>query len=123
MRQQGRPGRSGLPAARPRAYRVRSTHHQGVTMSTHFVGEGNIGSAPDSREFPNGNDEPRRQLCLNVYFDNTIPKKDGAYEDHCGYWATVTRWHSDAEQWKTLYKTSMRGMDASRTGRDEWEHS
>ena len=23
-------------------------------MSTHFVGEGNIGSAPDYREFPNG---------------------------------------------------------------------
>src|SRR3546814_11813104 len=67
MRQQGRPGRSGLPAARPRAYRVRSTHHQGVTMSTHFVGEGNIGSAPDYREFPNGNDEPRRLLRLNVY--------------------------------------------------------
>ena len=28
-------------------------------MSTHFVGEGNIGSEPDYREFPNGNDEPR----------------------------------------------------------------
>ena len=39
-------------------------------MSTHFVGEGNIGSAPDYREFPNGNDEPRRLLRLNVYFDN-----------------------------------------------------
>ena len=31
-------------------------------MSTHFVGEGNIGSAPEYREFPNGNDEPRRLL-------------------------------------------------------------
>jgi len=49
-------------------------------MSTHFVGEGNIGSAPDYREFPNGNDEPRRLLRLNVYFDNPIPKKDGEYE-------------------------------------------
>ena len=46
-------------------------------MSTHFVGEGNIGSAPDYREFPNGNDGPRRLLRLNVYFDNPIPKKDG----------------------------------------------
>ncbi|MGC5254612.1 single-stranded DNA-binding protein, partial [Escherichia coli] len=44
-------------------------------MSTHFVGEGNIGSSPDYREFPNGNDEPRRLLRLNVYFDNPIPKK------------------------------------------------
>ena len=33
-------------------------------MSTHFVGEGNIGSAPDYREFPNGNDEPRLLLRL-----------------------------------------------------------
>jgi single-stranded DNA-binding protein len=44
-------------------------------MSTHFVGEGNIGSAPDYREFPNGNDEPRRLLRLNVYFDNPIPRR------------------------------------------------
>ena len=50
-------------------------------MSTHFVGEGNIGSVPDYREFQNGNDEPRRLLRLNVYFDNPIPKKDGEYED------------------------------------------
>ena len=34
-------------------------------MSTHFVGEGNIGSAPEYREFPNGNDEPRRLLRRN----------------------------------------------------------
>ena len=29
-------------------------------MSTHFYGEGNIGSVPEYREFPNGNEEPRR---------------------------------------------------------------
>ena len=39
-------------------------------MSTHFSGEGNIGSPPEYREFPNGNDEPSRLLRLNVYFDN-----------------------------------------------------
>ena len=42
-------------------------------MSTHFSGEGNIGSPPEYREFPNGNDEPRRLLRLNVYFDNPVP--------------------------------------------------
>lgn len=73
-------------------------------MSTHFVGEGNIGSAPDYREFPNGNDEPRRLLRLNVYFDNPIPKKDGEYEDRGGFWAPVELWHRDAEHWKTLYQ-------------------
>ena len=77
-------------------------------MSTHFVGEGNIGSAPDYREFPNGNDEPRRLLRLNVYFDNPIPKKDGEYEDRGGFWAPVELWHREAEHWKTLYQKGMR---------------
>ena len=48
-------------------------------MSTHFSGEGNIGSPPEYREFPNGNDEPSRLLRLNVYFDNPVPKKDGTF--------------------------------------------
>lgn len=52
-------------------------------MSTRFYGEGNIGSAPEFKEFPNGNDEPRRLLRLNVYFDNPIPTKDG-FEDRGG---------------------------------------
>ena len=90
-------------------------------MSTHFVGEGNIGSAPDYREFPNGNDEPRRLLRLNVYFDNPIPKKDGEYEDRGGFWAPVELWHRDAEHWKTLYQKGMRVLVEGRTVRDEWE--
>ena len=90
-------------------------------MSTHFVGEGNIGSAPDYREFPNGNDEPRRLLRLNVYFDNPIPKKDSEYEDRGGFWAPVELWHRDAEHWKTLYQKSMRALGEGRTVRDEWE--
>lgn len=72
-------------------------------MSTHFYGEGNIGSAPEYREFPNGNDEPRRLLRLNVYFDNPVPTKDG-FEDRGGFWAPVEIWHRDAEHWATLYQ-------------------
>ena len=121
MRQQGRAGRGSLPAPCPRAYRVRSIHHQGVSISTHFVGEGNIGSAPDYREFQNGNDEPRRLLRLNVYFDNPIPKKDGDYEDRGGFWAPVELWHREAEHWKTLYQKGMRVLVEGRTVRDEWE--
>ena len=94
---------------------------QGVTMSTHFVGEGNIGSAPDYREFPNGNDEPRRLLRLNVYFDNPIPKKDGEFEDRGGFWAPVELWHRDADHWKDLYQKGMRVLVEGRTVRDEWE--
>jgi len=88
-------------------------------MSTHFYGEGNIGSAPEYHQFPNGNDEPHRLLRLNVYFDNPVPVKDG-FEDRGGYWAPVELWHRDAEHWSTLYQTGMRILVEGRTVRDEW---
>ena len=90
-------------------------------MSTHFSGEGNIGSAPEYREFSNGNDEPRRLLRLNVYFDNPVPQKDGEYEDRGGFWAPVELWHRDAAHWQTLYQKGMRVLVEGRTVRDEWE--
>ena len=91
-------------------------------MSTFFVGEGNIGSAPEFQEFPSGNDEPRRLLRLNVYFDNPVPR-EGSYEDRGGYWAPVELWHRDAEHWSTLYQKGMRVLVEGRTVRDEWEDS
>ncbi|MCD7038810.1 MULTISPECIES: single-stranded DNA-binding protein [Pseudomonas fluorescens group] len=91
-------------------------------MSTFFVGEGNIGSAPEFQEFPSGNDEPRRLLRLNVYFDNPVPR-DGSYEDRGGYWAPVELWHREAEHWSTLYQKGMRVLVEGRTVRDEWEDS
>lgn len=95
-------------------------------MSTHFTGEGNIGSPPEYREFPNGNDEPRRLLRLNVYFDNPVPvKKDGkeVFEDRGGFWAPVELWHRDAEHWQSLYQKGMRVVVDGRTVQDEWEDS
>lgn len=90
-------------------------------MSTHFIGEGNIGSAPEFREFSKGNDEPNRLLRLNVYFDNPVPKKDGTFDDRGGFWAPVELWHRDAEHWQTLYQKGMRVLVEGRTVRDEWE--
>ena len=83
-------------------------------MSTHFSGEGNIGSPPEYREFPNGNDEPRRLLRLNVYFDNPIPTKGGDFEDRGGFWAPVEIWHRDAAHWKDLYQKGMRVLVVGR---------
>lgn len=91
-------------------------------MSTFFVGEGNIGSAPEYQEFTADAEEPRRLLRLNVYFDNSIPR-DGAYEDRGGYWAPVELWHREAEHWSTLYQKGMRILVEGRTVRDEWEDS
>ena len=90
-------------------------------MSTHFSGEGNIGSPPEYREFPNGNDEPSRLLRLNVYFDNPVPKKDGTFEDRGGFWAPVEIWHRDAEHWKDLYQKGMRVLVIGRMEREPWE--
>lgn len=89
-------------------------------MSTHFLGEGNIGSEPEYREFPNGNDEPRRMLRLNVHFDNPIPKKDGDFEDRGGFWAPVEVWHRDTEHWRSLYQKGMRLLVEGRMVREEW---
>src|SRR3546814_6112858 len=97
------------PSTRPAPTRhVYFIHHGDHTMSTHFSGEGNIGSPPEYREFPNGNDEPTRLLRLNVYFDNPVPKKDGTFEDRGGFWAPVEIWHRDAEHWQRLYQKGMR---------------
>jgi len=90
-------------------------------MSTSFIGEGNIGSTPEYREFPNGNGEPRRLLRLNVYFDNPVPTSDGEFEDRSGFWAPVEIWHRDAEHWQSLYGKGMRVLVQGRMVREEWE--
>lgn len=91
-------------------------------MSTRFIGEGNIGSAPKYDEYPNGNDEPRRVLRLNVYFDNPVPRDDG-FEDRGGFWAPVQLWHSEAEHWSALYQKSMRVLVDGRFVQDRWTDS
>lgn len=90
-------------------------------MSTFFIGEGNIGSAPEFHEYPNGNEEPRRVLRLNLYFDNPVPTKDGSYEDRGGFWAPVDWWHRDAEHWATLFQKGMRVVVQGREERDDWK--
>ncbi|MCL6357972.1 single-stranded DNA-binding protein [Pectobacterium parmentieri] len=89
-------------------------------MSTHFSGEGNIGSAPEFHEYPNGNEEPRRVLRLNVYFDNPVPSKSGAFEDRGGFWRPVDWWHRDAEQFAGLFQKGMRVAVGGRVERDDW---
>lgn len=83
--------------------------------------EGNIGSTPEFKEFPNGNKEPRRLLRLNVYFDNSIPDGQGGYEDKGGFWMNVDYWHKDAEHYSHLYQKGMRVTVSGRTVMDSWE--
>ncbi len=87
-------------------------------MSTNVISEGNIGSEPEFHEYPNGNEEPRRVLRLNVYFDNPIPGNDG-YEDRGGFWRPVDWWHRDAEHFATLFQKGMRVIVRGREERVE----
>jgi single-strand DNA-binding protein len=89
-------------------------------MSTRFCAEGNIGSAPEYREFPRDNEKPRRLLRLSVYFDNPVPTEHDEFEDRGGFWAPVELWHRDAEHWSSLYQRGMRVLVDGRMVRDEW---
>ncbi|HEV2682590.1 MAG TPA: single-stranded DNA-binding protein [Rhodanobacter sp.] len=89
-------------------------------MSTDFHNEGNIGSPPEFREVPKGNDEPQRLLRLSVYFDHSVPVKDG-YEDRGGFWAPVEWWHRDAEHFATLFQKGMRVFVDGHMERDDWK--
>lgn len=90
-------------------------------MGTSVDWEGNLGSAPEFKEFPNGNKDPRRLLKLNVYFDNSIPKADGSgFEDRGGFWANVEYWHRDAEHYANLFQKGMRVMIQGRAIIDNW---
>lgn len=90
-------------------------------MSTRWINEGNIGLAPELKEFANGNDAPRKLLKLNVRFDNPVPIKDGGYEDRGGFWATVELWHENADVWCNLYQKGMRVLVDGRLVQQEWE--
>jgi single-strand DNA-binding protein len=90
-------------------------------MTTSIDWEGNIGNAPEFKEFPNGNKDPRRLLRLNVYFDNSIPKADGSgFEDRGGFWANVEWWHRDAEHYADLFQKGMRILVQGRAVMDNW---
>ena len=90
-------------------------------MSTHFMGEGNIGSDPEVKMFsPNGNQPPRGVMRLNVRFDNPVPTDTGNV-DKGGFWANVEIWHRDAQAWANLYQQGMRVMVSGRMVQDTWQ--
>ncbi|EPJ9722387.1 single-stranded DNA-binding protein, partial [Pseudomonas aeruginosa] len=72
-------------------------------MATPVFWEGNIGSTPEHRSFPNGNNPPRQLLRLNVMFDNSIPDGQGGYKDRGGFWCSVEWWHQDAQRFAELF--------------------
>lgn len=90
-------------------------------MATNVVWEGNIGNPPEFKSFPNGNNEPRRMVRLNVYFDNSFPDGKGGYTERGGFWANVELWHKEAEAYAKLYQKGMRVLVQGRAVMDRWE--
>jgi single-strand DNA-binding protein len=88
-------------------------------MSTEFRGEGNIGSAPEIREFPKEDADSDWLLRLNVYFDNPVPTQDG-FEDKGGFWMPVEIRHPDVRFWAKIYQKGMRVLVIGRQIRSEW---
>lgn len=89
-------------------------------MATPVFWEGNIGSAPEHRSFPNGNNPPRQLLRLNVMFDNSIPDGQGGYKDRGGFWCSVEWWHQDAQRFAELFTKGMRVKVEGRAIMDRW---
>ncbi|MGV5112817.1 single-stranded DNA-binding protein [Pseudomonas aeruginosa] len=89
-------------------------------MATPVFWEGNIGSAPEHRSFPNGNNPPRQLLRLNVMFDNSIPDGQGGYKDRGGFWCSVEWRHQDAQRFAELFAKGMRVKVEGRAIMDRW---
>eukprot|EP01132_Coremiostelium_polycephalum_P021947 gene21947-26051_t len=103
--------------------RLQQLNNPTILMGTPVQGwEGNIGSAPEFKEFPNGNKDPRRLMRANVYFDNSIPDGKGGYEDRGGFWANVEWWHKDAEHYSQLFQKGMRVLVSGRAVMDRWKN-
>lgn len=90
-------------------------------MSTHFMGEGNLGTDPEYKLLPaNDNQPPRGVMRLNVRFDNPVPTDTGNV-DRGGFWANVEIWNREVESWAQLYQKGMRVMVSGRMVLDEWK--
>ncbi|WP_420480614.1 single-stranded DNA-binding protein [Pseudomonas aeruginosa] len=88
-------------------------------MSTQFIGEGNIGSPPEYREFPMATTILAVAPAERV-LRQPVPTKGGEFEDRGGFWAPVELWHHDADRWQQLYQKGMRVLVVGRMERDPW---
>lgn len=89
-------------------------------MSNKFYGEGNLGANPDLKIIDQ-NDPDRMVSNLRVYFDNSIPKDDGGFEDKDGFWMNVEIWGKRAQACHDLFKKGDRVSVAGKVVSQTWE--
>lgn len=76
-------------------------------MSNHFSGVGNLGTDPELHEVT-VNGEDRQVAEMRVYFDRSVPKENGEYQDEGGFWLTVSLWGARAEPAAKILKKGAR---------------
>ncbi|WP_425335728.1 hypothetical protein [Pseudomonas aeruginosa] len=82
--------------------------------------EGNIGSTPEHRSFPNGSNPPQQLLRLNVMFDSSIPRWPNWLQGSRRLLVQRRWWHQDAQRFAELF--ARRYARQGRAGRswDRW---
>jgi len=88
-------------------------------MSNQFRGVGNLGQAPAlQRVLVDG--EQRPVADLRVYFDRSVPVRDGFKEDG-GFWLNVTLWGPRAETAAKVLAKGARVEVAGQLRQETWE--
>ncbi|MDX5298270.1 MAG: single-stranded DNA-binding protein [Gammaproteobacteria bacterium] len=91
-------------------------------MSAEFKGRGNLGTHPVIRHVTLDG-AFRAVLNLRVYFDRPRRRLDGTYEDHGGFWMTVSVWDERAEQAARLLRKGARVYVEGALRLHAWEES
>ncbi|MGH8553062.1 MAG: single-stranded DNA-binding protein, partial [Methylococcales bacterium] len=78
-----------------------------TTMSNQFSGIGNLGTDPALHSVT-VNGEDRQVAEMRVYFDRSVPKENGEYQDEGGFWLTVSLWGARAEPAVKILKKGAR---------------
>ncbi|MGH8547463.1 MAG: single-stranded DNA-binding protein [Methylococcales bacterium] len=76
-------------------------------MSNQFSGIGNLGTDPALHSVT-VNGEDRQVAEMRVYFDRSVPKENGEYQDEGGFWLTVSLWGARAEPAVKILKKGAR---------------
>lgn len=89
-------------------------------MSIQFSGVGNIGTDPELHEVT-VNGEERQVAEMRVYFDRSVPKENGEYQDEGGFWLTVSLWGARAEPAAKILKKGARVQVDGVLRSETWE--
>lgn len=93
-------------------------------MSTSFfVGEGNLGSAPNLKQVPSAQSQTGNVSVLEFSVRINVDRKNkqsGEFEDALGFWAEVSYWGKAAEAIASLLQKGARVLIVGELGMESW---